>query len=85
MLPEGEAPNGQYARNLLLAGMDAALSRAEKGQERMAAYERRMYNKPEDNRFLLWSHENLANFAKDVLAQNSQLRERLAQIRELAK
>lgn len=41
--------------------------------------------KPEENRFLLCSHENLANFAKDVLAQNSQLRERLAQIRELAK
>ncbi len=41
--------------------------------------------KPEGNRFLLWSHENLAAFAKDVLAQNNQLRERLTQIRELAK
>ena len=36
-----------------------------------------------ENRFLLWSHENLANFAKDMLAENVRLREKLEKIQSV--
>ncbi len=41
------------------------------------------YDAKPTNRFLSWSHENLAKFAKDTFEENLRLREKLIQIQSV--